>query len=451
MNSKPFQVFIVEDNDWYNKLLVHSVSLNPDIQVTSFSNGTDFLKNLTLRPNVVTLDYRLPDFTGAELLQKVKDFDQNIQVIIISEQGDIEIAVELLHAGAYDYLVKSDDIKQRLLNSIHNIINTRKLEQKIETLQKEVEKKYNFQENIIGNSEGLKNVFALIEKASATNINVSLTGETGTGKELAAKAIHYNSDRKNKNFVPVNLAALPSELIESELFGHEKGAFTGAINKRIGRFEEAHGGTLFLDEIAEMPLAIQAKLLRVLQEKEFTPVGSNKAQKTDCRIIVATHRNMREEVKLGRFREDLFYRVIGLSIELPPLRERGNDILILAKYFIKNFCKENNILEKQLDNLAQKKLLTHGFPGNIRELRSICETATVLANGDIIEASDLIISGENSVADITSEELTLREYDYRIIKAMKVKYDNDLQVVAQKLDISLSTIYRMMKEFESGK
>jgi two-component system response regulator AtoC len=448
MAVQPFHVYIVEDNDWYNKLLVHSVSLNPDIDVTSFTNGTDFLKSLSKRPSVVTLDYRLPDYTGAELLRKIKDFDENIAVIIISEQDDIEIAVELLHAGAYDYLVKSTDIKQRLLNSIHNIMKTSRLEEKIESLQKEVEKRYDFQNNIIGNSPGLKSVFALIEKAAGTNINVSLTGETGTGKELVAKAIHYNSERKSKSFVAVNVAALPLELIESELFGHEKGSFTGAVGKRSGRFEEAHGGTLFLDEIAEMPLAVQAKLLRVLQEREYTPVGSNKPLKTDCRIIVATHRNLRDEVKAGRFREDLFYRIIGLSIELPPLRDRGNDVILLARYFIKGFCQENGMPEKNLDSSAQKKLLAHPFPGNIRELRAIAETATVLANGDTITEADLMITGESATSEIMGEELTLREYNFRIIKSLKAKYNNDLNIVAKKLDISLSTIYRMIKEFE---
>lgn len=447
-STKPFNVFIVEDNEWYNKLLVHSVSLNPEVEVQSFGNGSDFLKQLHQRPDMVTLDYRLPDSSGAELLKKVKEFDSNIEVVIISEQEDIEIAVELLHAGAYDYLVKSTDIKQRLFNTLSNVIKARRLEEKIDNLQKEVEKKYDFQTNIIGSSQGLKKVFFLIEKASATNINVSLTGETGTGKELVAKAIHYNSERKGKNFVPVNVAALPAELIESELFGHEKGAFTGALDKRKGRFEEAHQGTLFLDEIAEMPLQVQAKLLRVLQEREFTPVGSNKAIKTDCRLIVATHRNLLEEVKAGRFREDLYYRVIGLSIELPPLRERGNDVLLLARFFIHNFCKDNNMPEKQLDASAQKKLLGYAFPGNIRELRALVETATVLANGDTIAEEDLVIGNGNTVNDLLASEMTLREYNYQIIKSLKQRYDNDLNTVAQKLDISLSTIYRMIKEFE---
>lgn len=445
MQLKPFSVYIVEDNDWYNKLLVHSVSLNPDIDIRSFQNGSDFLKNLEERPNVVTLDYRLPDFTGRDLLEKIKNFDPSIEVIVISEQSDIETALDLLRAGAYDYLVKSDDIKQRLLNCIHNIMKTSNLEKRVELLQKEVEKKYTFQTNIIGNSQGLKDVFNLIEKASATNINVSIKGETGTGKELVAKAIHYNSTRKKNAFVPVNVASLPAELIESELFGHEKGAFTGAVAKRIGRFEEANGGTLFLDEIAEVPMHLQAKLLRVLQEKEFNPVGSNKTVKTDCRIIVATHKNLKEEVKKGTFREDLYYRIIGLNIELPPLRERGNDIIILFKSFVSEFSKENKLAEKKISAEAQKKLLNYNFPGNIRELKSIAETAVVLADETITE-KEILIDGDAEVGTFNNFDLSLKEYNLKLLQAYLVKFNKDLPLIAQKLDISLSTVYRMIKE-----
>ena len=229
--------------------------------------------------------------------------------------------------GAYDYISKSEDIKDRLLNTVKNIRNGIGLKREISTLRREVQKKYSFRESILGESPAIKTVYDLIDKALSTNITVIISGETGTGKELVAKAIHYNSKRKDKPFVTVNVAAIPSELIESELFGHEKGAFTGAAYRRIGRFEEADGGTLFLDEIGEMELNLQAKLLRVLQEKEIVRIGSNKPVKTDCRIVVATNKNLKEEVKKGNFREDLYYRLLGLPIELPPLRERANDIL----------------------------------------------------------------------------------------------------------------------------
>ncbi|HXD93290.1 MAG TPA: sigma-54 dependent transcriptional regulator, partial [Bacteroidia bacterium] len=340
MNGKPFTIYIVEDNEWFNQLLVHNLSLNPDYQVRGFYTAKDFLKHLDDSPDVVTLDYRLPDMDGAEVLSKIKTHNSTIEVLVISAQDNIETAVELLKHGASDYIVKEKDIRERLLRVINNIHKNFYLKNRILYLEKEVQKKYNFQNFIVGNSPPILKTVELIEKAISTNITITITGETGTGKEVVAKAIHYNSSRKNKPFVPVNVASIPAELIESELFGHEKGSFTGALARRIGKFEEANGGTLFLDEIGEMDISIQAKLLRALQEKEIMRIGSNTPVKVDCRIIVATHRNLKNEIKEGKFREDLYYRLFGLPIELPPLRARGNDILLLAKYFAKNFCEE---------------------------------------------------------------------------------------------------------------
>ncbi len=233
--------------------------------------------------------------------------------------------------GAYDYISKDHETKERLLNSINNARNRTSLIKEIDHLKKEISEKYEFEKSIIGTSPAIKRTFALLEKAVQTNISVSISGETGTGKELVAKAIHYNSKRKNKPFVAVNIAAIPRDLIESELFGHEKGAFTGAITRRIGKFEEAEGGTIFLDEIGEMDPNLQAKLLRVLQEREVTRIGGNQVIKLDVRIVAATHKDLAEEVKNGRFREDLYYRLLGLPIHLPPLRERGTDVLLIAK------------------------------------------------------------------------------------------------------------------------
>jgi transcriptional regulator with GAF, ATPase, and Fis domain len=275
---------------------------------------------------------------------------------------------------------------------------------------------------------------------------VIITGETGTGKELVAKAIHYNSKRKDKSFVTVNVAAIPSELIESELFGHEKGAFTGASYRRIGRFEEADGGTLFLDEIGEMELNLQAKILRVLQEKEIIRIGSNRPVKTDCRIVVATNKNLKEAVKKGNFREDLYYRLLGLPIELPPLRDRGNDILILARYFIGKFCDENNIPQKKLSVQSQKRLLSYTFPGNVRELKSLIELAVTLSEKDEIEPADLVVDMGDPLSVVATDTLTLREYQVKIIKATLKKSNNDIKQVADKLDIGISTIYRILKE-----
>jgi transcriptional regulator with GAF, ATPase, and Fis domain len=235
-------------------------------------------------------------------------------------------------------------------------------------------------------------------------------------------------------------------LIESELFGHEKGAFTGAAYRRIGRFEEADGGTLFLDEIGEMELNLQAKLLRVLQEKEIIRIGSNKPVKTDCRIVVATNKNLKDEVKKGNFREDLYYRLLGLPIELPPLRDRANDILILARYFIGKFCEENNIMLKKLSVQSQKKLMSYHFPGNVRELKSVIELAVTLSAKDEIEPDDLVVDRGDPLSDVAGDKLTLREYQVKIIKATLKKNNNDIRLAADKLDIGISTIYRILKE-----
>jgi two-component system, NtrC family, response regulator AtoC len=446
MTERPVKIFVVEDNEWYNKLLVHTLSLNPDYEVRSFFNARDFLNCLHESPDIVTLDYRLPDISGLEVLKTIRKENSDIQVILISEQEDIDTVVTLLKLGAYDYITKSTDIRDRLLNTIQNLRNDIGLKREISTLRREIQKKYSFRQSILGESPAIKSVYELIDKALDTNITVIISGETGTGKELVAKAIHYNSKRKDKSFVAVNVPAIPSELIESELFGHEKGAFTGASFRRIGRFEEADGGTLFLDEIGEMEQNLQTKLLRVLQEKEIVRIGSNKSIKTDCRIIAATNKNLKEEVKKGNFREDLYYRLLGLPIELPPLRDRANDILILARHFIGNFCKENNIPLKRLSAQAQKKLMNYTFPGNVRELKSLVELAVTLSVNNEIESADFVLDEGDPLSAVTGHNLTLREYELKIIKATLKKCNNDIGLTAKELDIGVSTIYRMLKE-----
>jgi len=451
MENKSFIIYVVEDNEWYNKLLVHNLSLNPDFVVESFLNGKELIKALVKKPDVVTLDYRLPDIDGESLLTKIKDYDPNIEVIIISEQEEIETAVDLLKAGAYDYIVKSKDIKDKLVNTVNNIKKNTKLKKQLVSLQKEVQGKYAFEKSIIGTSASLKKVFELIAKATETNISVTITGETGTGKEVVSKAIHYNSPRKDKPFVAVNMAALPAELIESELFGHERGAFTGADTRRKGKFEEAGGGTLFLDEIGEMDMNFQAKLLRVLQEKEVTRVGGNEVIKVNCRIIVATNRNLQEEVKNGKFREDLYYRLFGLPIHLPPLRERDNDTLLLAKFFIDAFCKENSLEPKSISENARKKLLSYNWPGNIRELKSVVELAVVMSSGKEITADDISLSTNDALPNVLTDEMTMREYEIRIVNHYMQKYNNNTKLVADKLGIGQTTVYRLLKEDKKSK
>lgn len=447
MSDRTFLIYVIEDNEWYNKLLTHTLSLNPDFEVKSFFNAKDALMEISERPQVVTMDYRLPDMEGDELLAEIKKRDESIQVIVISEQENIETAVTLLKNGAYDYLVKSKDIKDRILHTVQNIRNQISLHKRVESLQKHVEGKFAFEKTIIGRSSGIRKVYEMMEKAVQTNITISVSGETGTGKEMVAKAIHFNGPRKEMPFVAINVAAIPSELIESELFGYEKGAFTGAVAQRKGKFEEAHGGTLFLDEIGEMDMNAQVKLLRVLQEREVTRVGGNKTIKIDCRIIVATHRNLLDEVKNGKFREDLYYRLMGIPVHLPPLRERNDDVLLLAQFFIQNFSKENGIEVKTLSEEARIKLLNHRWPGNIRELRSVVELAVVMSSGNEIQASDLTLSSNSDMLpDLLTEEQTLREYNIRIVQSYLNKYDKDTKIVADKLGIGQTTVYRLIKE-----
>jgi two-component system, NtrC family, response regulator AtoC len=448
MTGNSVKIFVVEDNDWYNRLLVHTLSLNPDYEIRSFFNGKDFLAAVHERPDIVTLDYRLPDMTGDELLKQIKQLYPDIQIILISEQNDINTVVELLKMGAKDYILKSQDIRDRLLNTVQNIRNEMGLVKEITELRREVQKKYDFKSSILGDSAVMIPVYEMIEKARNTNITVSISGETGTGKELVAKAIHYNSKRKDKAFVAFNVAAVPSELIESELFGHEKGAFTGASYRRIGKFEEAHGGTLFLDEIGEMDTSFQVKLLRALQEKEIVRVGSNQTVKTDCRIIVATNKNLREEVNKGNFREDLYYRILGLPIELPPLRRRGNDVLILARYFADMFARENGMTPKKIADQAMSKLLNHTYPGNIRELKSVIELAVTLSDHEEIQPSDLVFDNSKQNMEVAEKELSMHDYELKILSSYLNRYNNDIKLVAEKLEIGVSTIYRMIKEIK---
>lgn len=439
-------IFVVEDDEYYRELIAHAVSMDPDYRVGKYGTAASFLNDLHKAPDVVTLDYRLPDMEGGELLRKIRDFNPDIEVIIISEQEKIEVAVDLLAEGAYDYIVKSKNIRDRLLNSLRHIQSARHLKRRVEHLQKEVETKYDFQRTIIGSSQPIRDVFHLISKAVRSTITVTITGETGTGKELAARAIHYNSARKDESFVAVNVAAIPSELIESELFGHEKGAFTGASFQRTGRFEEAHLGTLFLDEVGEMEPAMQVKLLRVLQEKEINRVGSNKPVKVDCRIIVATHRDLLREVKEGRFREDLYFRLYGLTIEMPPLRERGEDIILLARHFVNDFCSLNQMEVPSISREARQKLLQYNYPGNVRELKSVVELATVMSDGETIQAGDIQFRRNEELYDPPLTGMTMKEHTQRIIRLYLDKHDNNIKEAARELDISYSTIYRMLKE-----
>ncbi len=440
------KIFIVDDDPLFSKTLKFHLSLNPDYDVEIYPDGRKCLENLYKKPSLICLDYNLPGMSGLEIMRKIKDSSKNIPIIIISSQHDVKIAVELLKEGAYDYIVKDEDLFQRLWKALADINEKLLLEKKIEVLEQEIGKKYKYENLIKGQSAAIQRVFEFIDKAVRTNITVSITGETGTGKELVAKAIHYNSPRKNKPFVAVNLTAIPRELIESELFGHEKGAFTDAQTRRIGKFEEANTGTLFLDEIGDMDLNMQSKLLRVLQEEEVTRIGGNNTIKLDVRVIVATHRNLIEEVKKGNFREDLYYRILGLPIWLPPLRERDNDVLILAKYFVDEFTTRNKMPNLKISLLAQEKLKKYPFPGNIRELKAVMELAAIMTNTDTIEPDHIIFNSIIDFDTLLNEEMTMHEYYRRILKYYLKKYNNKVAKVSQILDIGKSSIYNFIKE-----
>ncbi len=440
-----YKIFIVEDDPWYGEILEYQLALNPDYEISRFTTGRECMANMHKQPDLITIDFSLPDYSGDVLFEKIRQVNDIVPVIMISGQEDIVVAVKMLKLGVTDYLVKDENTKEILWNAVIKVRETSKLKKEVAVLREELAQKFSFDKSIKGQSPALNKIFVLMEKASKTNINVSVTGETGTGKEVVAKAIHYNSERKRKPFVGVNMAAIPKDLIESELFGHEKGAFTGAVSRKLGKFEEANGGTVFLDEIAELDLSLQSKILRVLQEREIIRVGGNEKVKLDVRLIIATHKNLAEEVKKGNFREDLYYRVIGLPIELPPLRDRGSDVLILAKHFIDEFCKENKLTIINIAGDAKEKLMRYNYPGNVRELKAIIDLAVVMSNGQEIIADDISYGSAGNDEDFINEEKTLRQYTCHIIKYFLKKYDNDVLLVADKLDIGKSTIYKMIQ------
>ena len=445
------KIFLIEDDAFSGEALKYHLKLNPDFDVHLFKTGKECLTNLYQKPDIICLDFGLPDITGDKLMEKIRETNNKTPIIIISGQEEIEVAVSFLKAGAKDYIVKNEHTKDLLWNAIIKIKENLDLVQEVEELKEQLEQKYSFEKTIIGQSDAIKKVFNILNKAINTNINVSITGETGTGKEVVAKAIHYNSERKNKPFIAINMAAIPKELMESEFFGHEAGAFTGANTRNIGKFEQANEGTLFLDEIAELDFNLQSKLLRVLQEREVVRLGGTAKIKFDARLIIATHKDLAQEVKKGNFREDLYYRIMGLPIELPPLRERGSDTLLLAKHFIDLFIKDNKMKAISLSKEAKDTLIRYPFPGNIRELKSVIDLACVMSDGKEILPDDLTFISIKATNFFISKEKTLKEYTAEIIAHYLKKNNNDVLKTAKKLDIGKSTIYNLIKSFENAK
>ena len=385
------RIFVVEDDQFIGNLIKKALEKMDNVDVTHFLTPEECLQQLHLNPDIVTIDYLLPGMNGLELMAKIKNYNADIHCIMVSGQDKLDVVIETYRQGAVDYIIKNDNAIVNLENSVRNLVKTVGLRQENESLKDLVidRNKYN---TILGNSGSVMRVLRLIQKVEKSNIMVLVTGQSGTGKELVAKSIHYNSPRARKPFVTVNMGAIPADLIESELFGHEKGAFTDARERRIGKFEEANEGTIFLDEIGEMDLLMQTKLLRVLQEKEVTRIGSNKSIKLDVRVVAATNRNLAHEVKEGKFREDLYYRLQGFLIHLPPLLERGDDVVLLSKTFLNDFCKDNELGPITLTKEAAKVLMEYKWPGNIRELKAVIERAAIMSENATIQPEDLIFA-----------------------------------------------------------
>lgn len=346
-------------------------------------------------PDLILLDILLPDINGLEILRRIKEQDNRLPVIMITATKTVKNAVEAMKLGADDYVVKPFDLEE-LRIIVHRALNTQELAKEVELLRSEVSRTYGF-ENIIGKSKEIQEIFRVIMQVADSRTTVLVIGESGTGKELISRAIHYHSSRKNKPFITINCAAIPETLIESELFGHERGAFTSAYGKKVGRFEMAHTGSLFLDEIGELSLPTQAKILRFLEEKEFTRIGGTKNIKVDVRLIAATNKNLEESIKSGTFREDLYYRINVVPIHVPPLRNRKEDIPPLANNFVKRFDEENRRRPHKISKEAMDMLLNYDWPGNVRELENLVERVMALSTAETITPEDLPLNVRENV------------------------------------------------------
>lgn len=391
MSKSVTRIFVVEDNEFFATMIKQKLELNDQYEVSLFFNGEDFRRRLHENPDMVVLDYNLPNTNGIDLLKEIKNFNSEIRTILLSGQERIDVVLEAFEHGAEEYIKKDESALALLALKIDKHNSAVGLRKEVDTLRDQIIDRHRY-DRIIGESPAILKVLRLIQKVEKTNMLALITGESGTGKELVASAIHYNSNRKNKPFVAVNVAAIPEDLIESELFGHERGAFTGADSKRIGKFEEANEGTIFLDEIGEMDVNMQTKLLRVLQESKITRLGSNKEIPLNVRVIAATNKNLAQRVKDGKMREDLYYRLQGFLIHLPPLRERGNDILLLARTMLRQFCEANRIPQKNFSPEALKDMMKHPWSGNVRELKAFIERAVLISDGEVIQEEDLIFS-----------------------------------------------------------
>ncbi|MEW6117057.1 MAG: sigma-54 dependent transcriptional regulator [Nitrospirota bacterium] len=396
--------------------------------------------------DLIISDIILPRMNGIEFLKRVKEKNPAQAVIIMTAYASLETAVEALRAGAYDYVVKPI-IHEEIKQIVRNALNQNALQRENVLLKKQIEKEYDFS-NIIGESPAIKKVIAEVKKIADARSNVLLLGETGTGKELIARAIHFNSSRAAKPFIPINCSAIPENLLESELFGHVKGAFTGAIMLKKGLFEEADGGTVFLDEIGDLGVPLQAKLLRVLEDHQIRPVGGNQSVKVDLRFICATNRNLESAVREGTFREDLFYRINVITLKLPPLRERKEDIELLVRYLIQKYSNELGKGVKEIDNEALNLLKAYRWPGNVRELQNVVERAVLIAENGVIRPENLPegVKAESSFTEESFEEkLSIEDYTKAFIQRYQKHYTE--QQLAEMLGITRKSLWEKRKRW----
>lgn len=444
---------LVVDDDAEMRSLLCDVLQGRGHQCTGVGSGDEALQQLSEEDYAVVLtDLRMKGMLGTELLAEVKHRYSDIGVILMTAFGSVETAVDAMRHGASDYLTKPVKTEE-LVRVVERAIREAALRREVSRLRKEVHKEYSFHQ-ILGKSKPMQGVFDLIRRVADSPTNVLITGESGTGKELVAKAIHYNSDRRDAPFVPVNCAAIPEQLLESELFGHMRGSFTDAKMDKRGLFEEAQKGTLFLDEISELPLMLQAKLLRAIQEREIRRVGATKSIPVDVRIIAATNLNLAEEVKHKRFREDFYYRLNVIELRLPPLRERREDIPILVDAFLKKCANSRGKQVKGLSESALAMLADYAWPGNVRELENVIERAVTLSHGDMIGADDLPVPvqgsrGDRRILDEAAEHtLPLHEVEKEYIVKILEKTGGNKYQAAHVLGIDRKTLYRKLAEIE---
>lgn len=442
------KILIIDDNERWREVLADILS-SENYEVLEAGEGEEGIKMAKENEiNLILLDLRLPDIPENDefkVLKEIVGIKPSLPIVMISEFGTIEKAVLATKLGAYDFIEKPPN-REKILLTVRNALEKEKMEREITLLKEEVFKRY----RMIGVSKEMMNIFTLIEDVAPRKVSVLITGESGVGKELVARAIHNRSERKDKPFVKINCAAIPEGLIESELFGYEKGAFTDAKMQKKGKLELADGGTLFLDEIGDMSLSTQAKLLRVLEEGEFERLGSIDILKVDVRVIAATNKNLEKEMAGGKFREDLFYRLNVISIHIPPLRERKEDIPVLADYFLSVACEENGIPKKTLTSDAIEFLKSQTWKGNCRELKNLIERAAILIRASEISFKDLIKVMETGYGPKASDvEKSLREardeFERRYILELLSKYNGNLTKTAEVLKIHRAHLFRLMK------